>query len=243
MRKLPIVIITFITFLLLGTKTTKASILTVTKEGEVRWNVLSAEDDLSPENVDRSYIEVKKVAEVKPSDSAQILLSKEDDKVSLTLTTDNRTRKMDVSGWSSDLIEIEERKDVQKVQVALDGDKFSIINNGIKAITDFPLVIDSETSEISLKTSLGENYLLVFPYEAVQSLIRTKLINRLPGKTVNIIEEDGNLVYKISGLKVFHIFDFYEYEVPISSNVSATTGEILSLDAPGWLKVINYLFS
>lgn len=243
MRRLPIVILLSAVISVSSCKVASASMVTVTESGEVRWNVLSDEDELTPENMDRSYIEVKKVAEEKPGDSTQILLAKEDDKISLTLTTDNRTKTMDVSGWSSDLIEIEERKDVQRVQVALEGDQFSIINNGIKAITSLPLVIDSDTSEISLKTSTGEGYLLVFPYEAVESLIKTKIINRLPGKMVSIVEENGDLVYKIDGFKVFNLFDLYEYEVPIKSNVSAATGEILYIDAPGWLKVINYLFS
>jgi hypothetical protein len=37
--------------------------------------------------------------------------------------------------------------------------------------------------------------------------------------------------------------NLFELDIPVSTSVSALTGEILSVDQPTWLKVLGFMFS
>ena len=48
--------------------------------------------------------------------------------------------------------------------------------------------------------------------------------------------------YVIRGEKIFNIFNIYDYGVDITARVSVSTGELVGIDDPEWLKSINFLF-
>jgi len=231
----------FLILLLCFPKKAGASLLVLKGSGEVVWNVLSQE--IALDTPKHSFIEVKKVADSDSPKTSQISLRKDEDKISLSVFSGNQEKEMDVSNWSDDLVEIEERPETQKVKIGLMDGQFLIIHKGIKAVTNLPITVDSRSASILLETPTGKKYLSIFPYEAVESVLRFKLINRIPDEKIEINEEGKELVYKVSGEKVFRLFNFYEYAIPISYRVSASTGEILSFDVPGWLKIFRPLFS
>jgi hypothetical protein len=54
----------------------------------------------------------------------------------------------------------------------------------------------------------------------------------------------GNkLAYEIAGDRIVNLFNIYKYAVPVKVQVSASTGEIISIDQPTWLKVVSFLFA
>ena len=81
-----------------------------------------------------------------------------------------------------------------------------------------------------------------FPLEAVEAVLRTKLITKAVNPKIEIVEKERELQYIISGEKVFNILGIYEYSIPITSYISASTGEILSVDSPTWFKYVKFLF-
>jgi len=72
--------------------------------------------------------------------------------------------------------------------------------------------------------------------------LRAKFVNKIPDSNIELIEKDKELQYVIAGEKVFDILGLMEYSVPVTTFISASTGEILSIDSPTWFKYIKFLF-
>jgi hypothetical protein len=220
-----------------------ASLLVIEKGGEVVWNVLADVDSLSLDIPRHSYIEVKEAAEVKPDANSMVSLTKSGEEISLIVSSEAETRELDVSGINDDLIEIEERAEVQKVVIGVTDNMFSLKQKGVVAVTSFPINIDSRSAELSVKTSSGDRFLSIFPFQAVEILLQSKLLNKITDNKVEIIEKEQELQYEIKGEKVLNFFDLVEYPIPVTSYISASTGEILTFEAPVWYKVVAYLFT
>ena len=220
-----------------------ASLIVIDNTGEVIWNVLSEEDSLALDIPRHSSIEVKKAAETTPPSSSVVSLERTDGKVSLLVSSDNETRELDVTGWRNNLVEIEERAEVQKLTIGIRDDKFTLSQKGVTAETTYPVSVDSERAQISLETPSGAKFISVFPIEAVESALRTNLMNRITEPKIEVFEKEQELQYSIQGEKVFSFFKTYDYSIPVTLFVSASTGEVLDLEAPGWFKYISFLFT
>src|SRR4030042_2516512 len=239
-----LVTITFVfLFLILGSSVIEASILSVGKNGEITWKVLSEQDSLDMDVPAHSYIEVKKVENNTVDPKSSIELSKSGDKISLYVFNDNEKRQIDIKNPNGDLIEIEERAEIQKINIGVRNDKFSLQQKGISALTEFPIKIDPQTAKLTVGTKSGDRFLSVLPYQAVPGVLRTKLISRVNDNRLEIIEEGRELQYSFSGEKIFNILGFFEYSIPVSLKVSATTGETVSIEGPAWYKVIGFFLS
>ena len=233
-------VLTFL-FILIPAKA-EAGLLTIDKDGESIWKVLSYEDDYGLEIPRHSSLEVKKVSdEGEGREDSVVNLLKEGDKISLLVSSDNENREVDVSGFSGELVVVEERPDVQRISVGFENERFSLEQKGVKAYTNFPIKIDSKSAELTLKTQSGERFLSILPAEAVETLIRSNILSTVKNNAVEIIEEDNNLLYLIEGNKNIGLMDIFKYSVLVRSRVSASTGEILGIDAPVWYKVIAFL--
>lgn len=235
--------VTAIVFLLLSNTNTSASVVTVTKQGTVQMKVLGAKDELALIVPKSESLEVKEISDAQVSGYSTVMIAKDQNKVNLEVSDGVNIKNLDVSDVKSEIIEIEERPQVKKVKIGITDGRFSVSQSEITALTNYPLKVDSKSAEISVVTLSGEKYLSVFPSDAVDTLLKSKLVSKIPGKRIEIVDVEDGLQYQIAGERVFTILDFYEYSIPITSNVSATTGEILYVDAPGWLKVINVLFT
>lgn len=220
-----------------------ASLLSIDKDGEITWKVLSEQDDSSLDVPTHSYIEVKRIADADVSANPSIELTKSGDKMNLSVIDDSEEREIDISNTQGDIVEIEERPEIQKINIGIKENKFSLRQKGVLALTEFPIKIDPVSARLAVGTSSGDRYLSVLPYEAVQGVLRTKLISRVNDNTLEIVENDSELQYAFSGEKVFNILDFYEYAIPVSLKVSATTGETVSIEGPDWYKVIGFFLS
>ncbi|OGM20260.1 hypothetical protein A2955_00240 [Candidatus Woesebacteria bacterium RIFCSPLOWO2_01_FULL_37_19] len=242
MQRLTIIFILFLILTLSSYKAASASVLVIKESGEIVFNVLS--EDTSIEIPRHSFLEIKDVANAKPDKDSKVSLEKnEEGKISLIVLSDNQKREMDVSQIKDGLIEIEERAATQKLQVGIEGDKFLLSQNRIKAITDFPITIDSKSAEIIVKTPSGSKYVSILPSVAADTILRTKVINTINGNRVSIIEEERELQYEISGEKTINLFNLYFYTIPVQTRLSASTGEILDIEAPIWYKVLGFLFT
>lgn len=231
-------------FLLFIPEEASASLVVVNNDGTVTLNVLSSQASnlTSPK---RESVEIKKLAyDGGFPYGSQVSLLKNDDKVELEVEEGEEIKKLDVTDFSDDLIEIEEREEVQKIKIKLKGDKFGITQGKIEAQTEYPIMIDPKNAEISVSTPSGTRFLSILPGEALISSFRSKSISDL-GKERNILlmeEGSGVLVYKIDGVRAINVFNLFEYKVPVSANISATNGEVVSVDQPPWLKVLGFLF-
>lgn len=236
----------FLLLFFLSSSVVAASLVTVKNDGEIVWAVLSSQDEVALEIPRRDFLEVKDIsAGTKPSSDVKISLTRTTDGVLLKVESDLEEKELDVTGYSDGLVEIEERAQSRQVRIGLDQDKFSIEQEGVVALTEFPLMIDSESAELSVVTISGTKYLSVLPLQAVESTLRSQVINRFSrGQRIPLVEgEHGELTYVIQGHRSINIFNLFNHKVPVSTYVSASTGEILSVDQPTWLKILGFLFA
>lgn len=220
-----------------------ASIVKIDKEGDVSWNVLSQQDDYSLDIPQHSYIEVKKAGDVEPDHEASVNLLKDSGGLSMVVLSGNETRQLDVSGVNGDLVEIEERGEMQRIVIGVSEDRFSLQQGRITALTDYPIGVDTKSANISLTTPSGDRFLSILPIQAVETLIKSNLLSNIKDNLVEIVEEERELQYKIEGEKRLEFFDLVNYVVPVKSTISASTGEVLSIEAPVWYKVVAILLT
>ena len=184
-----------------------ASLVTIDKGGEIILKVLSSQDELALGTPERNPFEVKEVAttSISPEDTS-ILLSKNDDGIYLNISGDEE-RKLEVTNWEEDLIEIEERGDVKRLAIALSDGKFTVTQAGVTAFTDLPISINAKENELSLETETGSTYLAISPPEAVESALRSKYISTVLKEGISIGEQTGVVAYAVSGQKNINLFN------------------------------------
>ena len=230
-------------FWFIVTPSAQASLVVIDKEGRVVINVLSAEESIELEIPSSEFFEIKNVVSETPEQDAKISLAKVDGKATLEVSSSSGNKSLDVTDYNKDVIEIEERPQVQKLTISVLGDKFIIGQRNVFAETDYQINIDASSARLTLETPSGLRFLSILPRQATDSVLRAKYINRIESEKKLVIKEEGSdLTYEVFGDKVFNIFNLFEYGVPVSAKVSASTGEILSIEGPTWWKVINFLF-
>jgi len=163
----------------------------------------------------------------------------------LTLSYDDSPRTQDVSleSYDGDIIEITQLKEADSVMVLAAKDSFEIRQRGIKVSTRYPIEVNSALDNLTLTTESGKRYLAVLPYDAVTPLIRTKLIDEIPSSgEIELIElTQGELTYKIKGGKNYNLFDLVTLHADVSVDVSALSGDVLSVNQPTWSRILSFL--
>lgn len=220
-----------------------AKLISIQDDGEIVWSVLSSGVDVDLEIPKSSNIEVKEAAKSKPADDAKILLQRDGEKVSMIVNTGSYEKELDVTDWEDSVIEIEERPELRQISINVVDGRFAIKQRNITALTDYPISIDTETAKLSVTTESGDRLVSVLPYDAVASLVRTRIISRVAEGGVDLVEEERELTYRVSGEKLLNLFNVYEHPVQMSVVVSASTGEVVEIEAPIWYKAISFLFT
>ena len=245
MKKYKIFLTLFIfsLFFVLSVSKVDASLVTIDKYGKVIIKVLSAEESIGLEIPQSDFLEVKNIISETPDADAVITLAKTDGKSTLKVSSISGDKSMDVTNYKDEVLVVEERPEVQKLTFFVSGDKFTLVQRGVYAETDYQINVDPTSAKLTLEAPSGLRYLSVLPRQATDAVLRANFINRIDeGKRLIIKEEGSDLTYEVFGDKIFNIFNLFEYGVPVSAKVSASTGEILSIEGPTWLKVINFLF-
>lgn len=220
-----------------------AKLLSIKNDGELVWSVLSSGTDVDLEIPKALYIEVKEAAKSKPAKDAKILLRKDGEKISMVVNADEYEKEIDVTNWEDSIVEIEERPELQRVSINVVDGRFAIKQKGVVAFTEYPISIDSKTAKLSVTTESGDRLVSILPYNAVESLVRTRIITRIAEGGIDLIEEERELTYKVNGEKLLNLFNIYEHPVQMSIAVSASTGEIVNIEAPVWYKAVSFLFT
>lgn len=233
-------------FLFLSVPSAHAALLTLNLEGQAVWNVLSFDSEFNPGIPNSRSLEVKNLAQTStPSPDATIYLQPTGDRIQLTVESSEGKREADVTDYHQNIIEIEQISAPQTVNISSQGTDFLIQQNGISAQTAFPIQINAQRRELSLKTPSGLKYLSIFPHEAVENALKANLINRLENEGLIFLAETerGELQYQISGLRVIEIFNLFHYSIPVMASISASTGQVLEVQQPIWFSVLGFLFA
>jgi len=224
---------------LAGFDQVNASIVTIEKTGDVTVNVLSAESENSEEGGGEIKITDSSV-EIGEADMP-ISLSKKDGKYFLSIASKDGEKSFDVTGSQDRILEIEERPSVKKIGISILNNQFVIEQRGIKAVTSYQINVEPKMSKITILTPTGYKFLSVLPSDAMNILLRSNTISSSGNNaSVEILEDGkGNLYYGISGTKKVGIKDMYMFDAPVSAKISAVNGEVMEIDEPIWLKILN----
>lgn len=217
------------------TKEAEAALVVVDKNGEVTVNVLSSESSLALSVANPVNLDIKQTVE-KGLENVRISLKRDGENVKLIA----EDRELDVTKWRDDVVTLEERQGVHKVEISLKENAFAIKQNDLVAETNYPINIDPKENKITLETETGEKFLAVLPYDAAMSTLRAKVLTSV-NKNMRITEEEKDLSYAIEGERVINFFNIYELSIPVKTKVSASTGELLFVDQPVWLNILGYL--
>lgn len=222
---------------MLGVKPVRASIVTIGKTGEVKLNVLSAEDSAE----EGGSIAISKSSVDMGEADMPISLFRRDGKYILNVTGKDGEKNFDITDYKDGVLEIEDRPSVKKIGIGLSDNQFYIQQAGIRAKTSYQINIEPQRSRITILTPTGYKFLTVLPKDAVDTLLRSKSISSLgESGTVSIAEDpEGNLFYEVSGVKQIGIKDVYMYDAPVVAKISATNGEVLEVNQPIWLKILS----
>jgi hypothetical protein len=243
MKKIAVFVLFIASYFLLP-GSTKASLVRVGESGDVIVKVLSSEDSIALEIPQSDYLEVKNIAKEIPDPESKISLVKDNGEIMLKVATKSGEKSLDVTNYEDEVIEIEERPQTKKVAISITDNKFIIKQGGVSAVTDYEINIDPASARLTLATKSGLKFLSILPRQAVETMLRSKLVSRLNRQDRFEIteEEGGELAYVVSGEKTFNVFQLFEYAVPVVARVSASTGEILEIEQPQWLNKLNFLF-
>lgn len=226
----------FAVLFLFPQSTSAESLLVVDGNGNANWNVLSAESfelDVPERDLRLGYVAGD------TNGSQPISIKKDGEKISLT-STDGRS--VDATNWKNNLVELVETPDTKKLEIAVFDGRFTIKEGSATAATTFPIKVDPKERKLAIVTPTGDKFLAILPVEAVQSILRAKVVTNA-SNNFEVVEKDNSLSYKITGEKILNLFNIYNLPVPVTAYISASTGEILSLDQPPWLAIASYLLS
>jgi len=216
-----------------------AAIVTIRPDGNAVWNVLGAQTD-------ETKIEVKKVAMVGDISNVQTVhVQKEGDKVQVKMQKNGITQVADATGYNDTLVEVEARDNIRKIEVSTADGQFVLHENGLVAKTEYPVEIDSEEAKIGVKAPSGIRYLEVLPQTAFETLVNARTIDEIDktNEAMTLTEDNaGELHYVVHGEKALDL-KVYKMNVPVTATLSATTGKLLTVDAPIWFKVIGFFIS
>ncbi len=221
-----------------------AAVVTVNKSGDIVWNVLPAHDELgsSPQPDSLTVTSVAQAGYT--SEKAEVSLVNNGGKVELSVNDGNGYKQADVSDYKSEVVEIEQRELPKKISILVSGNGFLLKEQSVSAFTDFAITIEPENKRISVSTPTGMQYLDILPSEALGQVIQGQLLDIVDGDYLILSDSTaGQIQYTIHGRKTLDILNIFKYEVPVSANVSAVDGKVLSVEQPVWLPIASFLFT
>ncbi len=224
-----------------STPTHASALITVTKEGKVRTNVLgdSTSVQATAMKVTSAINNAKDLAD------ATLSIVKQGEKSLLSIQSAQGTKQEDITKLNQDIVEIEQNQVPKSIKIGKVDDSFGISQSGITALTSFPIHIDASNKIISVATDSGERIVSVMPDDAVETLVRANIINTISqdGQMVLGESDTGELTYSIPAEREVNLFNVHTITVPVNTTVSATSGKVLKIDQPQWLKFFGFLFS
>lgn len=213
-----------------------SAIIVISNSNQVIWNVLGE----SSENP----IKIVSLPSSVENNNQTVQLLKTDNITTLEVDTGSVKKSVDVTGFGDNIIEIEQSQDAKRISISQSEDKFLITQQDVVAQTGFPIKINPDGRYVIVVTPSGERYLGIFPSDAIDSILKTQIIDKVSVESgLSLTEgEAGVLEYVVNGEKNIKLFNLFEISAPVTLKISAIDGIVLGKDSPVWYKVLGFLF-
>jgi hypothetical protein len=245
MFKRLVVFFPILSFLFIFSTQANASIVVLQENGEVVINVLSYENDGLLEIPQSESLEIKDLAMGTFSGDSAISLTKNGENYTLNIASQTGEKSLNVTDFGEEIIEIEERPESKKLTISLsDGGMYELKQGDVLAYTSYDIEIEPNDAKIALSAPSGKRYISILPKDALLTAIRSKTISKVSESgTITLLEEDAkDIIYKIDGVKSINLANVYDWDIDVEAKVSASTGEIVSIKEPAWLKILKFIY-
>ncbi len=166
-------------------------------------------------------------------------------------------------------IKVRERADKNEVEIRADGTRLEIRQGRVRARTNFPLSVGSN-NELIVTTPAGAREVAILPDTAVSRLLASGVLSSVsftgvpaglagatgadgalaptttpgeqPTQEVVLTEQNGFLVYRVNGTKTVKFLGLTPVVAPVTANVSAETGAVMTVSQPWYLNTFGFLF-
>lgn len=168
-------------------------------------------------------------------------------------------------GQQVESVRIRQSAKNDEVEIRATGNEIEMNQNNIRTRTRFPLSVNDK-NEITVTTPKGTQTVTVLPEEAVKEAFRRGAMTSFgsmgqPGKQiesggngdkdeiqqnntqqVELVDENGQLEYKVDGLKEAKLFGFFPVSSSVETRISAETGAVTSVSQPWFFSNFGFLF-
>lgn len=219
----------------------------------------------SEDNVQKQRINLR-------STDRSLILDNTDDVVQVSRETSTGAEQELTELEDGDEVELEsETGKLEGLSLKSKGSKFVLAQEGVEAVTKFPLSIDLETNELIVTTPAGVKRVAVLPQQAIENMIRvghvdvilpqpsadpsaspepsvspeptesatpsssiipspSPLVTEEEFGNVEIVEENGEVLYVADGVKNKKLFGVFNVQVRKKVKLSASTGQVVDID-------------
>lgn len=140
--------------------------------------------------------------------------------------------------------EVQKKLSEDGAKIATGSGKPILVRNKVAALTDLPLSVDVATNQLVINTPQGTKTVAVLPDQALRNLLDAGVMNRAVGSSgqklptdlgqvdsdVSLETKDGEVVYKVKGVKSYKLLGFIPVDTDTTAYVSAETGQPISKD-------------
>lgn len=160
-----------------------------------------------------------------------------------------------------DLLKISDRQEDGVVKISTHAaNRLLLSRRRLGAITDLPISVSLQTNQLIVSTQDGSRVVAVLPDQAIENLLREKILDKIGGLKVEEIlseaspssafaqavelkvDSGGEPVYEILGSKLFKVLGFWPVSLPRKIVVSAQTGAVEKVQESFLSRFLN-LFS
>ncbi len=149
---------------------------------------------------------------------------------------DENGESIDIPEDASDELEdsLEAELEEEGIEVDSSSDQPSIMKNGVRARSEFPIAINPVTKVLTVTTPNGEKEVAVLPDEAMRQLKESGVLDEFEApkdgtasEETELVTRNNKMAYKIKGKKRHRMLGFIPVNTNVTSYVSAETGEPL----------------
>ena len=144
------------------------------------------------------------------------------------------------------------------VQIATtSGRSLSLTRKNVRAITNFPLSVNTVTNELVVMTPNGQKIVTILPDQAVRNLLSTGIISRVEpvvasdsaslsdsnkfDSSIEMEMKDDVLVYKIKGKRAHRLFGIIPVSTDVTAFTSVDTGSTVSVQQSALSSLIDFI--
>lgn len=142
--------------------------------------------------------------------------------------------------------ELEQEFEDKGIDVATDGGKIRFTKNNVSAQSNFPLSVNVDTNQLIVSTPNGDKVIAILPDQAILNLINTGVINTISGDSttdslteVTLEEREGEVVYKVKGIRTKRLLGFIPVNTEVTAFVSAEDGVPVATEQSLFSNIIN----